>query len=355
MATPTTNYAIPKPAVNDPTDEDLWGIEQNAGMDIIDAQLKVATDNLHVSITGTTTIDNTYRNKIVLCDATSATFSVNLQAVATAADGFTVTIKKTDSSANAVTIDGSSTEKIDDIATYVLSSQYDSVVLICDGTQWRVASSKSTQPSGFVKTVKKQQFTISGTYTPSAGMLYCLIKGVGGGAGGGGSTGAASSAAGGGAGGYSEKLCSASDIGTSQAVVIGAGGAGGAINTIGADGGATNIGTLVTANGGKGGGASSNTSGSTASTPGLGASAGTGDLAIAGQSGNGGIYATGAAIAVTGFGGSTQYGSGGAPVNNSNGNNGQGYGAGGSGGGVGAHSGGNGTNGIVIILEFCSQ
>lgn len=40
----TTNYNIPKPLVNDPTDQDLWGGYQNSGMDIIDTQMKANAD-----------------------------------------------------------------------------------------------------------------------------------------------------------------------------------------------------------------------------------------------------------------------------------------------------------------------
>lgn len=43
MVTYTTNYLIPKPSVNDPVDEDLWGGELNDGMDIIDAAIFAAT------------------------------------------------------------------------------------------------------------------------------------------------------------------------------------------------------------------------------------------------------------------------------------------------------------------------
>lgn len=39
MPTYTTNYNIPKPLVNDPQDEDLWGDYLNDGMDIIDSTL----------------------------------------------------------------------------------------------------------------------------------------------------------------------------------------------------------------------------------------------------------------------------------------------------------------------------
>jgi len=45
MPTYTTHYNIPKPLVNDPTDEDLWGDELNDGMDIIDQAIYDAANS----------------------------------------------------------------------------------------------------------------------------------------------------------------------------------------------------------------------------------------------------------------------------------------------------------------------
>lgn len=78
--------------------------------------------------------------KLVDADATSAAFTVTLPTVASAGDGFIIIVKKTDSSVNAVTIDGAGAETIDGATTLVLSSQYDSAALRCDGTEWHVVS-----------------------------------------------------------------------------------------------------------------------------------------------------------------------------------------------------------------------
>ena len=61
-------------------------------------------------------------------------------------------------------------------------------------------------------------FTASGTYTPSAGLIYCIIECVGGGGGGGGTTGGSSIAnvaRGGSGGGYSRKVATSAQIGAS--------------------------------------------------------------------------------------------------------------------------------------------
>lgn len=76
-------------------------------------------------------------------DATAGAFTVTLTAAASSL-GRVVTIKKIDSSANAVTVDGDGAEAIDGAATYALSSQYDAVTLHCDGVTWNVVGKAST-------------------------------------------------------------------------------------------------------------------------------------------------------------------------------------------------------------------
>jgi hypothetical protein len=143
---------------------------------------------------------------------------------------------------------------------------------------------------GAVGVIKKQVFAASGTYTPSANMLHCIIECVGGGGGGGGSAGTSGSIYGGGGGGsgaYSRLLATAATIGASQTVTIGAAGTGGATGANnGTAGGDTSVGTLCIGKGGAfGGGGSSASSG----IGGLGGVAGTGDIAAAGNSAFNGV------------------------------------------------------------------
>ena len=105
-----------------------------------------------------------------------------------------------------------------------------------------------------------QTFTTSGTYTPTAGMLYCLVHVTAGGAGGGGaaiSGGAGagiSCGSGGGSGSTGWKVFTAAEIGASKPVVVGAGGAGGAPGSSGTNGVASTFGTtLIVTVGGTGG------------------------------------------------------------------------------------------------------
>src|SRR6516164_2772921 len=79
---------------------------------------------------------------------------------------------------------------------------------------------------GAIAVVRVQKFTASGTYTPSVGMLFCIIECLGGGGGGGSAISASSSSSfaggGGGSGEHSRKLANAATIGTQQTVTTGA-------------------------------------------------------------------------------------------------------------------------------------
>jgi len=73
----------------------------------------------------------------ILCDATSGAITVNLPA-ATNHTGRVYNIKKTDSSTNNVTVDGNASETIDGSTTQVLYSQWDSITIQCDGSNWHI-------------------------------------------------------------------------------------------------------------------------------------------------------------------------------------------------------------------------
>lgn len=85
----------------------------------------------------TTTYNATATDDYILANAAGGAFSVNLPA-ATSSTGLVLTIKKIDASANAVTIDGNSSETIDGATTKALSSQYASSTIVCDGSAWFV-------------------------------------------------------------------------------------------------------------------------------------------------------------------------------------------------------------------------
>jgi hypothetical protein len=86
------------------------------------------------SPTTTTSVTETSGEVIVLVDATSGNLTVNLPtAVANTAK---ITVKKIDSSANTVIIDGNTTQTIDGSLTKTIEFQYTSVSLISNGSNW---------------------------------------------------------------------------------------------------------------------------------------------------------------------------------------------------------------------------
>lgn len=191
--------------------------------------------------------------------------------------------------------------------------------------------------------VVQQVFTATGTYTPTAGMLYCIAEMVGGGAGGAVLAAGSAGGAGGSAGEYRRGVFTAATIGASKAVTIGAGGAAGNA------GGTTSLSTLLTAVGG---------ASSTSQTPGAGGTGGTGTgLSVNGGQGQLGSAAFSGPVLLGGQGGASFFGSGGRGGigNLDNAAAGLAYGSGGGGngntsstwGGAGA-----GAQGVVIVTEY---
>lgn len=103
-----------------------------------------------------------------------------------------------------------------------------------------------------------QTFTSSGTWTkpsgyPSTAQVRIQAWGGGGGGGGGGTPLGTYTSGGGGGGGYAECYKSLSDLGATETVTIGAGGAAGGLVGNGGAGGNTTFGSVLTAYGGTGG------------------------------------------------------------------------------------------------------
>lgn len=81
----------------------------------------------------TVTTSVTLSADINLCSANSSSITVTLPAVST---GKIIRIKKTDSTANTVTIQRGGTSTVDGATSKILYSQYESMTLACDGTNW---------------------------------------------------------------------------------------------------------------------------------------------------------------------------------------------------------------------------
>lgn len=86
-------------------------------------------------VTGTVTPNAS--DYLLLADASGGAVTVNLpSAVSSARRKFIV--KKTDASANAVTVDANGAETIDGATTVSTTTQYDAFTVLCDGSAWYI-------------------------------------------------------------------------------------------------------------------------------------------------------------------------------------------------------------------------
>ena len=76
-------------------------------------------------------------NVLVKCSASGGAFTVTLY-TAVGNTGNSVTVKKTDSSTNAITIATTSSQTIDGVTTQTINSQYTSVTMVSDGSNWNI-------------------------------------------------------------------------------------------------------------------------------------------------------------------------------------------------------------------------
>ena len=79
----------------------------------------------------------TSSDHVITCDGTSGAFTVTLPALS-GLGGFILYIKKIDSSANAITVDGNGAENIDGSATKSISTQYQSITIIAGSSEWHI-------------------------------------------------------------------------------------------------------------------------------------------------------------------------------------------------------------------------
>jgi hypothetical protein len=77
-------------------------------------------------------------NKTILASAASADYELALTASATLGDGWTCTIKKSDSSKYMITLNPSGSEVIDGLPDLKLRNEHASVTLICDGSNFHI-------------------------------------------------------------------------------------------------------------------------------------------------------------------------------------------------------------------------
>lgn len=98
---------------------------------------------MKVTAVKTSTYTVTRFDDVVLCNAGSAAFSVNLLSAATY-PGQIITIMKAvaDTSTNAVTVDGSGSETIGGVLTVQLIYSGDYITIVSDGSNWHILQNK---------------------------------------------------------------------------------------------------------------------------------------------------------------------------------------------------------------------
>jgi hypothetical protein len=296
-------------------------------------------------------IDNTdspYTNvagndgKVVLCDDSSGAITVNLQAAATAGDGYTVGFLKT-SSSNYVLIDPNGSETVGGRSSGRLVSQYDFVLIRSDGTNWHIIGANYSPREVVYTSTGSNTFTTVNEVPLGCVMVKATVQ-AGGGGGGGGDTDTNSRGLGGSAGGASIEWIPVSSLGTTETATVGAGGSGGLTQsspTAGSSGGTSSFGSFLSATGGTGGSAATG-----GAQGGLGGGSGSGgDINLDGgpsslnPTGNGYSMSDGGVAPIFGVGqqrniaiDAVGYGDGGACGNHTAGNN-----------------GGDGKGGIIIL------
>lgn len=99
----------------------------------------IGTGGLGILNVTTITVDATLTTSqtVVLCDASGGAITVTLPAASGNA-GRHYHIKKIDSSGNAVTIEGDGSETIDGKTTQAIAVQYNSINIVCDGSEWHI-------------------------------------------------------------------------------------------------------------------------------------------------------------------------------------------------------------------------
>jgi hypothetical protein len=108
-------------------------------------------------------------NCVIPVNATSGEVTLSLPA-AVSHTGRVIRVIKTDTSVNAVLIDGNSSETLNGDTIIYLHFQYESVDLVCDGTGWHLLNRNVPR----LTSAKSASFTVGG-----AGPVYIITVGAG--------------------------------------------------------------------------------------------------------------------------------------------------------------------------------
>ena len=85
-------------------------------------------------------------DEVILADDTSNSVTISLPALKAGTNiGLNVfyTVKRITAGGNTVTVDTPGSETIDGSATVTIATQYDSIQVVCDATNWHIIGNKS--------------------------------------------------------------------------------------------------------------------------------------------------------------------------------------------------------------------
>lgn len=99
--------------------------------------------------------------KLVPVTASGAAWTQTLTAAATVGAGFVIGFQKTDATYYGITIDGNSAETINGVADFLLTDQYETVWLMCDGSNWQVIGYVAGQTSKNDVIIEQQTAAVS--------------------------------------------------------------------------------------------------------------------------------------------------------------------------------------------------
>lgn len=94
------------------------------------------------------TVDEDDRGKLLAVDATSGNVTMSLPAIADVPEGFTVAVKKVDSSSNSVILDPDGSETIEGSAQLSMATEDQTVTVTSDGSEWLVVADTGSAAGG---------------------------------------------------------------------------------------------------------------------------------------------------------------------------------------------------------------
>lgn len=120
-----------------PTSLDIFYVGQYANGKYTDGYVTKQDLKKSLIVTVTSTYTVLPDNDVVLCDGTTSAFTVTLP-TAVGIAGVRKTIKKIDSQAHTITVDTTGGQTIDGASTQSLSSQWQKITVMSDGTNWQI-------------------------------------------------------------------------------------------------------------------------------------------------------------------------------------------------------------------------